>query len=483
MTRRFFFSELVTETNSFSNIPTTRASFTVVRGRDILVGPDAAPYLTALAEDLAAADIELVAGLSAFAQPGAPTQQPAYEAFRSMLLDDLAAAGPVDAVLLQLHGAMVAQDCDDCEGDLLAHIRAQIGPKKPIGVVLDPHAHLTPQMVENASVMAFMKEYPHTDGPERTADIVRILRGMLDNGVRPVAAVFDCRLVSFFPTQLQPMRSFVDRMAAREGRDGILTTSFIHGFPYGDTPYTGAKTLAYTDGDPVKAAAIAEEIHRDIWAIKDQVLPPVASVEQAVAEMAVPRSKPLVVADIADNPGGGAPSDSTYLLRAVLEAGLSRIVFGLFFDPEAVRLCHEVGRGGKLDLRLGGKIGRASGQPLDLDVEIMGLVKDARIDQPGPEGSIGDTAWVRSAGIDIVLTTIRSQLVHRSGLSHIGIDPTVYAAVVVKSTNHFAESFGPIADKVIYVGAPGALDPDLARLPYRIFTAPYYPKVADPFAV
>jgi microcystin degradation protein MlrC len=198
--------------------------------------------------------------------------------------------------------------------------------------------------------------------------------------------------------------------------------------------------------------------------------------------MAVPRAKPLIVADIADNPGGGAPSDSTYLLRAVLAAGLSRVVFGLFFDPEAVRLCHEVGVGGKLDLRIGGKVGRASGQPLDLDVEIMGLVKDAKIDLPGAHGSIGDTAWVRSGGIDIVLTTIRSQLIHRSGLSHIGIDPTTYAAVVVKSTNHFAESFGPIADKVMYVGAPGALDPDLARLPYRVFTAPYYPKVADPFA-
>jgi microcystin degradation protein MlrC len=484
MTRRFFLSALATETNTFSNIPTTRESFQIERGQAILEGSDAPAYLKALVADLARDDIELVAGFVAFAQPGAPTQQSAYEGFRAEILDGLKAAAPVDAVLLTLHGAMVAQDCDDCEGDLLAHVRALVGPDTPIGVVLDPHAHLSPLMVEKASVMAFMKEYPHTDGPERTADIVAILRGMLDAGVRPTPAVFDCRLIGFFPTQLEPMRSFVDRMMALEGRDGVLTASFVHGFPWGDTPFTGAKTLVYTDGDPAKAATVAQALHQEIWAIKDQTLPPMLTVEQAVAEMAAPRARPLVVADFADNPGGGAPSDSTYLLRGVLEAGLSGVAFGLFFDPQAVRVCHEVGVGGKLDLRLGGKIGRASGQPLDLQVEVMGVVTDAKMSMFGlGEEPIGDTAWVRCAGVDIVLNTLRNQLFDTTGLSHIGIDPTACSAVVVKSSNHFTASFGPIAEKVVYVGGPGALDLDFAHLGYRAFTAPYYPKSADPFGL
>lgn len=484
MTRRIFFSGLATETNTFSNIPTTRESFAVERGRAIVEGPDAPTYLKALAADLEADGFELVAGLSAFAQPGAPTQQQAYEDFRTEILAGLRAAAPVEAVLLELHGAMVAQDCWDCEGDLLAHVRAAVGPKVPIGVVLDPHAHLTAKMVENASVMAFMKEYPHTDGPERTLDIVRILRGMLDGAVKPTPAVFDCRLVGFFPTQIEPMRSFVDAMAAREGRDGVLTCSFVHGFPWGDTPDTGAKMLVYTDGDATKAAQVARELFEDIWAIKDRTVPPMISVQAAVEAMRQARPGPLVVADFADNPGGGAPSDSTWLLRAVLEAGIEGVGFGLFFDPQAVRLCHEVGVGGKLDLRIGGKIGVASGDPVDLKVEIMGVVKDAKMGVLGvTQAPVGDTAWVRSQGVDIVLSSLRVQLYDRSGFSHIGLDPTALKAMVVKSSNHFSASFAPIADKIVYVGGPGALDLDFANLDYSVFDRAYYPKVADPFAV
>jgi microcystin degradation protein MlrC len=290
-------------------------------------------------------------------------------------------------------------------------------------------------------------------------------------------------MISFFPTQFEPMRGFVDRMMEREGRDGVLSASFIHGFAYGDTPHTGAKTLVYTDGDSVKAAAVAKELHSEIWAIRDQTMPTWVTVDEAICEMKLPRSRPLVVADFADNAGGGAPSDSTFLLRAALEADVQGLALGLLFDPEAVRACHQVGIGGQLDLRIGGKVGRNSGQPVDLDVEVMGLARDARMgDNKGDGGRpIGDTAWIRSGGIDIVLSTVRTQLRHQTGFSHIGIDPTKCSAIVVKSSNHFAASFAPIADKVIYVGGPGALDLDTSRLPYRNFTAPFYPKVTNPF--
>jgi microcystin degradation protein MlrC len=486
MTKRFFFSALATETNTFSNIPTTKESFEVHRGQTILEGPDASASLKALVADLKAADIEVVAALSAIAYPGAATQQQTYEDFRGEILGGLRAAAPVDAVLLELHGAMVAQDCFDCEGDLLARIRAEVGPDTPIGAVLDPHAHLTQQMVDNASVMAFMKEYPHTDGPERTADVLRILRRMIDEGVRPTPAMFDCRLIGFFPTQRQPMRGFVDRMIAREGVDGVLTASFVHGFPWGDTPHTGAKVLVYTDGDPHVAAVTAKSLHEEIWSIKDETLPAMVSVQEAVADMTVARAGPLVVADFADNPGGGAPSDSTYLLRAVLDAEIESVGFGLFFDPCAVRLCHQVGVGGKLDLRIGGKVGRVSGEPVDLAIEVMGLAKEAKMDMGlfgVPNMPMGDTAWVRGRGVDLILSSSRIQMYDRSGFTHLGLDPTCLSAVVVKSSNHFAASFVPIAAKVLYVGGPGALDTDFARLGYRVFSAPYYPRVADPFGL
>ncbi len=240
--------------------------------------------------------------------------------------------------------------------------------------------------------------------------------------------------------------------------------------------------LAYTDGDPDQAARIARELHEELWAIKDQTLPPMTTVADAVARIPRSRTGPLVIADFADNPGGGAPSDSTHLLRAVLEAGLTGVAVGLFFDPQGVRLCHEVGVGGRLELRFG-KVGSASGPALDLDVEIKGLVRNARMDVLGlAELPMGDTAWVRAGGVDIVMSSERIQMYDQSGFGHIGIDPASLTALIVKSSNHFHASFSKIAGEIVYVRGPGALDLDFANLPYQRLVKPFYPRVRDPFS-
>lgn len=476
--RHFFFSRFATETNTFSNIPTTLASFDVSFGSDLFLSES----LRALKIDLADAKINLVGGLSAYAEPGAPVQQRCYEMLRDRLIAELAEAMPVDAVLLHLHGAMVSQECDDCEGDILIRLRELVGPEVPIGAMLDPHAHLTPAMIENASVLAFMKEYPHTDGDERTAAVVRILLGILDGTLNPVPAVFDCRMQGFFPTQLQPMRGFVDHLRAIEKLDGVLDVSFVHGFPFGDTPHTGAKLLVYADGDTAKAANVAAGLHQRLWAIRQEAMLSLSTLEEALSAMCSEGARPLVIADFADNPGGGAPSDNVAFVRAVVEHGISDVVIGLICDPEAVRLCHEVGLGGRIDLRIGGKTGRASGLPIDLDIEVMGLARNAHLADDGDTGyPLGDTAWVRHEGVDIALSSCRMQLLHPSGLTHLGIDPLAYSTIIVKSSNHFAAGFGPIAGRIMHVNGEGALDTDLARIPYRKLTSPWYPKDAEPF--
>ena len=477
--QRFFFSMLATETNTFSNIPTTLASFQLVQGDSMFE----APYLSSVKAELADSGIELVAGLSAYAEPGAPVQSRCYMALRDRLLGELAGAMPVDAVLLHLHGAMVSQDCDDCEGDLLRRIRELVGPDIPVGAMLDPHAHLTSAMLEYSSILAFMKEYPHTDGAERTDAVVRILRGMLDGKVQPTPAVFDCRMQGFFPTQMQPMRSFVEELRALEGQDGILDISFVHGFPFGDTVHTGAKLLVYADGDASKAEAVAARLHQRLWAIKQEAMLSLSTLDDALLAMRSPGARPLVVADFADNPGGGAPSDNVAMLRAVVEHDLTDIVIGLICDPQAVRLCHELGLGGRIELRIGGKTGRASGLPIDLEIEVLGLACDAYMENGGGgRYPLGNTAWVRHRGIDLALSSERMQLLHPSGLTHLGIDPHAYSTIIVKSSNHFAAGFGDIAGRIMHVSAEGALDTDLRRIPYRKLTSRWYPKDLEPFA-
>lgn len=485
MSGTLFYSSLMTETSSFTNLPTTLRDYaaSLRRGRSCLYDEAGVPRpgVQPLLDFAAERGWSIEASLSAYSSVGSPTRHADYLTLRNEILDGIRRAEP-DVVALMLHGAMMSTECDDCEGDILNETRAIVGPNVPIVVVLDPHAHLTPAMVECASLLIFMKEYPHIDGPERLVEALDIAGRMIDEGVEPAPAVFDCRLVGFYPTQRQPMRDFVDHLHAREKEAGVLSISFVHGFPWGDMPEMGSKVLVYTDRNPVLAEKLAEEVHDAIWAIKDKTMPPLISINEAVAKACTDRERPLVLADISDNPGGGAPSDSTFILQALLDAGIEDVALGLVFDPQAVQICHQVGVGERILLRIGGKTGPASGAPVDLEVEVLGLCDDGEMkfgdDWRFP---MGDTAWVRARGIDIILCSLRIQLYHPSGFTHIGLDPASRRVLVVKSSNHFQAFFEPIASEIAWVGTPGAIDFDFLRLPYRRIARPLYPLIGDPF--
>jgi microcystin degradation protein MlrC len=485
MTGTLFFASLVTETSSFTNLPTTYDDYapSLRRGDDCLHDADGDPR-PGVAPPLRFAEGRgwtVKAGITCHSSVGAPTLHRDYVRLRDELIEAARAAWP-DCAALILHGAMMSGECEDCEGDILARLRALLGPQVPIVAVLDPHAHLTETMVANADLLVCMKEYPHTDGAERLAEALSIAGRMLDEGLRPRPAVVDCRLLGFFPTTDQPMRGFVDGLFAIEQRPGILSASFVHGFPWGDMPETGAKVLVYAERDEALALSTAREIDAAVRSIRDATMPSMLSLDEAVALARQPRERPLVLADVADNPGGGAPSDSTFMLRALLDAGIEQAAIGLLYDPEAVRICHQAGEGARLLLRVGGKTGPASGDPVDCDATVMGLRRAAEmVIGSDARFAMGDTAWVRAHGIDVVLCSIRVQLYHPHGFTHIGIDPAALEVLVVKSTNHFRAFFGPMAGAVHLVKTPGAIDFDFCRLPYRRLTRPVYPVVADPW--
>jgi microcystin degradation protein MlrC len=478
---KLFFAALTTETNTFSNIPTSRQSFEKLccrRGADALRGDNIlAPHVQRFAQRAAELGAQVEIGLCASAQPSAPLSRRDYEDLREELLGDVRGCGSVDAVFLVLHGAMVAQDCLDCEGDILGSARRIIGPDVPLLALLDPHAHLTPQMIESADVLVFMKEYPHTDGPECMDDLFRIARDRMQGGRRPVAAVADCGIVGLWLTQEHPVREFTQRLRELERRDGILSISFVHGFPWGDTPDTGGKILVYADADPGAAQRLASQLAAEVWAMREASQPRLATIDEALDIVATADSGPIVLADVADNPGGGAPADSSFILRAVLERGITDVAFALFFDPLLVEFCHDAGIGGRIRARIGGKISEFSGEPVDIEATVRGLARDARQMAFGASPDrMGDTAWIEARGVDIVVSSIRTQCFDPLAFSHLGIDPTQRKALVVKSINHFRAGFESIARQVIAVGTPGALDMDFARLPYRHFTRPYWPR-------
>ena len=383
---------------------------------------------------------------------------------------------------LGMHGAMVAEGYDDCEGDLLARIRDIVGPDVAVGAELDLHCHLTKQMVTSADILITYKEYPHTDVTARAEELIDLLARTASHEIRPRMAFHDCNMIGMMHTPREPMRSFVDRAAALEGSDGVLSVSIGHGFPWGDVADMGSRILVVTDGDTDKGAHLARSMGEELYAMRDNTAPQPLSIDDALELAATADTGPTVLADVSDNAGGGAPGDSTFVLQAVREKGLGNVALGPLWDPIAVATCFDAGIGASLPLRFGGKMCPLSGDPVDADVTVTALARNAVQylgDTPSP---LGDCAAIHYAGIDVVLTTIRTQAYSPHLFTVVGIDPAQRHVVVVKSTQHFYAAFAPLAAQVAYIAAPGVVAPDFTKLDFQKIARPKWPFDDDPTA-
>jgi microcystin degradation protein MlrC len=335
-------------------------------------------------------------------------------------------------------------------------------------------------MMRSATLLVAFKEYPHIDIPARAEELYTLAIDASEGRSKPVMADFDCKMVMAMPTLSGPMRDFVDEMQAQEGNNGILSLSIAHGFPWGDHPRVGTRSLAICDG--TGAAQVAEIWGRKLYALRHDLNTDIPDIARALDLAEAEADGPIVLADMSDNAGGGAPSDATFLLRAMIERGMSNIATGLFFDPGAVRICREAGEGATLDLRIGGKHGPMSGDPLDMTVTVMNCASGLTQrfgELPAP---MGETVWVKAGDIDIVLTDTRGQTFHPEAFTQLGIDLANRRYVCVKSSNHYQAGFNPIARKVIPVATPGAITPDFANIPFTRRSRDYFPALRDPLS-
>ena len=489
-----FIAWLNTETNTFSSMPTSYRSFAehgylVRKGQHEEDMKDATLPVFTFRRLAEARGWKVVESLTAVTDPAGRTVRSVYEGFRQEILDDLRSALPVDMVFLDLHGAMVADGYDDCEGDLLAHIREIVGPDIPIGAELDPHCHLTKAMIENATVLVMEKEYPHIDFAERTEDAFRILVETVEGKVRPHMSVFDCRMITVaLHTTREPWRSFVDHMMRLEKEDGdILSISLCHGMQWGDVPEMGAKVLVVTNNDPEKGKALTEELGHKLFALRHDTVPDYflsvdETLDRALEILSTNPGKPVVISDTTDNPGGGAPGDSTFILKALLDRGIKGAAIATIWDPIAAGIAADAGEGARLALRIGGKIGPASGTPVDVCAKVMKVEKNAT--QTFGEGNvvgIGDAVVVRANGVDIILNTTRRQIYGVDCLTNMGMDPTQKRILVVKSSQHFYASFVSIAAEILYCVAPGTLMMNIEDIPYQRIDKNRWPLVGNPF--
>lgn len=411
------------------------------------------------------------------AHPGGLVTRAAYECFRDSILAALAEALPVDIVAVHLHGAMIADGYDDCEGDLLTRMRALAGPACAIGALLDPHAHLSPAMVRAADVLVAYKEYPHTDFRERAEEVWELLIACNQGRIAPTAAVWDTGVIGIFHSSRPEVRALIDSMHEFETSGAALSVSLIHSFPWGDGWDFGTRALAICDGDPAAADAIAREIALRAREIALESPNATTSLDSALARIAAsgPGDGPFVLADGADNPGGGAASDSTFILSELVERGIDGACLGPLWDPQAVAIAFSAGLGARLPLRIGGKTGPLSGSPIDLEVEVIGLDAAASQDFAGERFPLGRAAAVRGAGIEVVLVCERDQARGPDLFTGLGIDLASKRIVVVKSSQHFRDGFAPIAREILYLDGPGTLQNDLASYSYRRIARPRWP--------
>ena len=410
----------------------------------------------------------------AFANPAGPVTAEAFERVAAWIVADLAeaiAAGPLDGIYLDLHGAMVAECFPDAEGELLRRVRAVAGPDMPITCSLDPHCNMTAEMVERADALSPFRTYPHVDMKQSGARALRLLVERARRG-RPFARAF--RQVDFLLpitsqcTLVPPMSEVFAERERIAMRHGVSELAFCFGFPYADFPGCGMAIAAYAADQPAADAAADEFLalvnarERDF---RGEILP----ADRAVAEAMKARpGRPVILADTQDNPGGGGHGDTTGLLAELVRQKATRAVLGSINDPESAAACHKAGEGATLSLALGG---RSDGAPLQATARVLRL-SNGRFTYTGAmaggnPADLGPSALISIGGVRAIVTSRKMQAYDLALFRHLGVEPTGEGIVAVKSSVHFRADFGPIAERVLVVAAPGPVVADPATLPFR----------------
>jgi microcystin degradation protein MlrC len=464
---RIFTAGLMTETNSFSAVPTSRRSFDNAfsyRAPTRSLVPEPAAYdLIGCGTFLRKArekGYSAVLSSYEFAEPGAPSRRMDYEALRDDILDDLRRAMPVDMALLVLHGAQMAQGIDDCEGDILARVREIVGPTCFIGVLLDLHGNTSQAMLSTANALVAGRLYPHTDYDVRAEQLFDIGERHVLGQIRTAHYFHRVPMLGMYYTTLAKMTALNQQADRVEAIDGVHSVSLMHGFPWADQPDTGAGIIVVAEPDRQDVPALARDLAHRFFDARNETRDLSRPIDEILDEIdASGAGGPFVVADIADNPGGGAGSDSTFILRRLIERGAQDAVLGMVWDPIAVDFSFDAGQGNQLNLRLGGKTGPFAGAPLDVSATVLQVKEDVFQLDPagGPRLPIGRSALLQVGGIRVLVNSLRQQVYGTKVFTDFGIHLAAQRLIVVKSTQHFHTAYAPIAKKIFYCDTPGSL--------------------------
>jgi microcystin degradation protein MlrC len=401
--------------------------------------------------------------LAAWAKPSGRVTTECFEALAGQLLAGIATAGRIDGVLLHLHGAMVTEDYEDGEGELLRRVRSAVGPEVPIVATLDLHANVTDLMVEMASALIPLRTYPHIDYYRCARQAADLLDGAMTGKVSPRTIIARRPMLyglDFGKTQGGPMAELLARADVLEQGGAVLVIGICSGFASADIREAGPTVTVTVDGEAGlgEARRIAESFMDYAWETRTyRSANPIDDVEAVrLAKAGEDRDKPVILADFTDNPGGGCYGDSTNLLKSMIEGGLENAAFYAIHDPEAALDGKNIGVGEEGTIRLGGKTDPlAGGGPLTLTGRVICL-SDGRFTASGPMGGghsrdYGLSMCFRVGGIDVMVISKNGQATDLAQFTSLGVDPRRKHTLAIKSNHHFRAAFEPIAREVLLV--------------------------------
>lgn len=469
------------ETNTFSTVKTTLNDFRPMYGQEIVetlkgTRSGIGGYIDVFDRD----GVEYIPTIAAGATPAGELRNEDFWKIVNYIKDAIRQAGKIDGVLLALHGAMVAEGVPEAEGTLLREVKEIVGDL-PVIVTLDLHGLISGLLIDNCDAVFGYDTNPHIDMYERGVEAAEALVKTMKGEINPTVA--HRKLPMLPPTINQrtaegPMVKLLETARQMETQLGVLNVCLFPSFPYADVQRAGSAVVAVTDNDPKLAQELADILGDEMWSLRNEFLKPLTSIAEAVSTAINAPEGPVVLADVADNPGGGAPGDGAEILRELLKQGATNTGLACIKDPEAVQKAIEIGVKGILTMKIGAKTDNFHGEPLEVTGTVRTITDGMFIHKAmavGVPADVGRTAVIDVNGIEIILT----QRSHAPNDPEIyrrnGIEPTDKKILVLKSRGHFRAAYEPFSKQIIEVDAPGLTTPNLEWFTYQHIPRPIWP--------
>ncbi len=466
------------ETNAFCSKKADRLAFENCRwqvGQEMIdsqrgLDTDLGGFVDAVLER---SDIELIPTVALVAPPSGPVTEDVFNYVVDSVLETINKNLPIDGVFFNFHGAMVAENHFDAEGDISEKIREVIGDDVPFMGTLDLHANVTEKMAKYVDVLIPYDCYPHTDCARTGKAVSKVMLDTLDGKVKPVMKYVSVDyLLPLFPTEDASIKPLYEKAFKMREQKGVLSASFAHGFAPADIPEMGMSVLVVTDNDENLAKKLAEELAIAITDKSPELVIDYPSLDWALDRALTGGNGPVVIADSSDNPGAGAFSDTTHILRRILERKMTGAVIATIIDPESVKKCEQVGVGNYVDLNLGGwSDSNLSGGPLPVKAFVKmlsdGIYTFKGKIYNGDVANQGNTAIIEVDGNIIIVNSLPRQAFDLEVFRCHGICPEEQKLLVVKSSVHFRADYGKIAREIHVLALKGVASPDPKNYVYK----------------